>query len=111
MLNIDDRWFSGLRGEPVPGFLNLVHYARRAVIRQMWDDVEAKMRDYLDTLRDDMLFAQPFQAEGDPMMLWQVLIHVANHGTDHRAQLLFLLNEVGVKTFAQDYFYFVKGHM
>jgi uncharacterized damage-inducible protein DinB len=111
MLNIDDRWFSGLRGEPVPGFLNPVHYARRAVIRQMWDDVEAKMRDYLDTLRDDMLFAQPFQAEGDPMMLWQVLIHVANHGTDHRAQLLFLLNEVGVKTFAQDYFYFVKGHM
>ena len=26
LMNIDDRWFSGLRGEPVPGFANPVHY-------------------------------------------------------------------------------------
>jgi uncharacterized damage-inducible protein DinB len=37
-----------------------------------------------------------------------VLIHVANHGTDHRAQLLALLNQLGVKTFPQDYFFFIK---
>jgi uncharacterized damage-inducible protein DinB len=31
-----------------------------------------------------------------------VLLHVANHGTDHRAQLLRLLNDLGVRTVAQD---------
>ncbi len=40
-----------------------------------------------------------------------MLIHVANHGTDHRAQLLALLNQLGVETFPQDYFFFMIGKM
>jgi uncharacterized damage-inducible protein DinB len=112
MLNIDDRWFSGLRGEKVPGFLNPVYYHKRDRIREKWDGVEARMRVYLAELRDDMLFEPPFLAEGDQTtLLWQVLIHVANHGTDHRAQLLALLHQLGVETFPQDYFFFVIGRM
>jgi uncharacterized damage-inducible protein DinB len=61
-------------------------------------------------LRDDMLNGQPFMAlDGDPILLWQVLLHVANHGTDHRAHILVLLEELGVKTFGQDYAYFIMG--
>jgi uncharacterized damage-inducible protein DinB len=33
MLNIDDRWFSGLRGEPVPDFITYEDYTDRALIR------------------------------------------------------------------------------
>lgn len=29
MLNIDDRWFCGLRGQPIPGFLNVVPQTRQ----------------------------------------------------------------------------------
>lgn len=111
MMNIDDRWFSGLRGEDVPGFLNPVYFHKRDAIRLKWDDVEGRMRNYLESLQDDMLFQPPFQAQGDPTPLWQVLIHVANHGTDHRAQLLTLLHQLGVETFPQDYFFFVIGRM
>jgi uncharacterized damage-inducible protein DinB len=109
MLNIDERWFSGLRGVEMPGFINPVHYPKRDKIRAKWDAVEADMRAYLETLRDDMLLSQPFP--GDSTQLWQVLIHVANHGTDHRAQLLALLNQFGVQTFPQDYFFFIIGRM
>lgn len=112
MMNIDDRWFCGLRGVKVPGFLNPIHYAKRDRIRQKWDGIEATMRDYLVTLQDDALFEQPFlEADNDPTCLWQVLIHVINHGTDHRAQLLSLLNQLGVKTFPQDYFFFMTGKL
>jgi uncharacterized damage-inducible protein DinB len=31
-----------------------------------------------------------------------VLLHVANHGTDHRAQLLRALHDFGAPTFDQD---------
>ena len=111
MLNIDDRWFCGLRGEEIPGFLNVVYFHKRAIIRERWDGVEAKMRTYLDGLRDEMLSDQPFLAiDNDPIRLWQVLLHVVNHGTDHRAQLLMLLNQIGVKTFPQDYADFVDKH-
>jgi uncharacterized damage-inducible protein DinB len=110
MMNIDDRWFSGLRGEPVPGFLNPVHYAQRAKIREEWDTVEARMRDYLKDLRDDNLDSQPFMSDNDPTELWQILLHVANHGTDHRGQLLRILSELGIKTFPQDYIIYVWEH-
>jgi uncharacterized damage-inducible protein DinB len=110
MLNIEDRWFSGLRGEEVPGFLNPVHYHQREQIREIWDGVEAKMRDYLQNLHDDMLHSKPF-GEDEGMILWQVLLHVANHGTDHRAQLLALLHQLGVKTMPQDYVFYIMGKM
>jgi uncharacterized damage-inducible protein DinB len=40
-----------------------------------------------------------------------VLLHVCNHGTDHRAQLLRLLNDLGVKTTAQDYIFYVYENL
>lgn len=47
------------------------------------------MRDYRAELRDDMLFEKPFaEGEDKDLIRWQVLLQVANHGTDHRAQLL-----------------------
>ncbi len=100
LLNIDDRWFAGLRGETVPGFLNPVYFNKRPKIREMWDGVEAKMQDYLTNLTDDML-PQPYA--DIPMQVWQVLLHVVNHATDHRAQTLAMLHGMGAPTFPQDY--------
>jgi uncharacterized damage-inducible protein DinB len=70
------------------------------------------MREYLANLRDDMLFEKPFaDGEDKDLILWQVLLHVGNHGTDHRAQLLRLLNDLGVKTGPQDYIFYVYDHL
>ena len=70
------------------------------------------MRDYLAELRDDMVFEKPFpEGEDKDLILWQVLLHVANHGTDHRAQLLRLLNDLGVKTTSQDYIFYAYANV
>ena len=108
LMSADDYWFSGLRGVKRPEELNSANFPDQESIRTHWDNVEQTMRDYLATLRDDMLFEKPFTDGEDPdLMLWQALLHVTNHGTDHRAQLLRLLNDLGVKTTSQDYiFYF-----
>lgn len=112
MLNIDDRWFCGLRGLEAPGFLNPVHFPDRGVIRAKWDAVEADMRAYLTGLRDEMLLGPAFgAADSSGFRLWQVLIHVANHGTDHRGQLLRLLHDAGAPSFPQDYIFHVMGRM
>jgi uncharacterized damage-inducible protein DinB len=79
----------------------------RENIRPHWDSVEQNMRSYLADLRDDMLFDQPLEGEDKDLFLWQVLLHVVNHGTDHRAQLLRLLNDLGVETRYQDYVFYV----
>ena len=69
------------------------------------------MRAYLADLQDDMLFMQPLAGEDKDLRVWQVLLHVVNHGTDHRAQLLRLLNDLGLETTSQDYIFFVYENL
>jgi uncharacterized damage-inducible protein DinB len=111
LMSVDDAWFSGLRRVEPPKPFPPVSFDDRAIIRAYWDVVEQDMRAYLANLRDDMLFEKPFaEGEDKDLILWQVLLHVVNHGTDHRAQLLRLLNDLGVKTGPQDYIFYVYGH-
>lgn len=111
LMNVDDAWFSELRGvEPseLPANVN-----DRKIIRAHWDGIEQRMRAYLAELRDELLFDKPIKEpeEDQVLSVWQVLLHVANHGTDHRAQLLRLLNDLGVKTTSQDYIFYVYDHL
>jgi uncharacterized damage-inducible protein DinB len=113
LINVDDVWFSELRGveplEPPPS----AEFDDRKIIRAHWDNVEQRMREYLAKLQDDMLFDKPIKEpdEDKDLIVWQVLLHVVNHGTDHRAQLLRLLNDMGVKTESQDYIFYVYEHL
>ena len=113
LIGCDDGWFSELRGvepsEPFPP----ADFDDRQMIRAHWDSVEQMMRDYLAELQDDMLFDKPIKEpeEDKDLSVWQVLLHVANHGTDHRAQLLRHLNDLGVETSYQDYIFYVYEHM
>ncbi len=112
LMSADDYWFSGLRGVKRPEPLNPTDFNDRAILRTHWDTIERTMRGYLTTLRDEMLFKKPFtDGEDDDLPLWQALLHVANHGTDHRAQILRLLNDLGVETTAQDYIFYVYENL
>jgi uncharacterized damage-inducible protein DinB len=109
LMSVEEIWFSELRGvEPAEPFPSAT-VDDRANIRTHWDKVEQSVRAYLADLRDEMLFAKPIQEpeEDRNLIVWQVLLHVVNHGTDHRAQLLRLLNDLGVKTVSQDYIFYV----
>ena len=107
LMSVDDAWFSGLRGVELPERIDPNELGDRKSIRTRWDKVEQRLREYLATLRDDMLFDKPFaDGEDKDLTLWQVLLQVANHGTDHRAQLLRQLNDLGVKTKSQDYIFY-----
>ena len=109
LMSVEEIWFSELRGvEPAEPFPPATG-DDRANIRTHWDRIEQSVRAYLAELPDDRLFAKPIQEpeEDRNLIVWQVLLHVVNHGTDHRAQLLRLLNDLGVKTVSQDYIFYV----
>ena len=105
LLNIENSWFFDLRGLEAPGWVNPVHLPDRPRVRAKWDAVEAGMGAYLASLIDDDLGRDG--AEG--LRVWQVLFHVLNHGTDHRAQLLAMLAQLKAPTFSQDYPFYAKG--
>lgn len=112
LMEVDDGWFSSLIGGDFPDSFPVSDLDDRAAIRAHWDQVEQKMRAYLAELHDDMLFEKPIEEpeEDRDLILWQVLLHVANHGTDHRAQILRQLNDLGVETKWQDFIFFAYEH-
>ncbi len=113
LMSVDEVWFSELRnaapGEPFPD----AGLDDRETLRAQWDGIEKMMRAYLADLLDGMLFETPIQEpeEDKALVVWQVLLHVVNHGTDHRAQLLRCLHDMGVKTTSQDYIFYVYDHL
>ena len=110
LISCDDLWFSGLRGVEIPEDLTPENFQDRESIRAHWDNVEETMREYLTKLQDEMLFDKPLEGEDKDLIVWQVLLHVVNHGTDHRAQLLRQLNDLGVETTYQDYIFYVYAN-
>jgi len=110
LLDAEDMWFSELRGaQPLEPLPETVTADDRNAIRAHWDKVEGTIRAYLANLQDEQLFTRPIKEpeEDQILLVWQVLLHVANHATDHRAQLLRVLHDLGVDTKYQDYIFYV----
>jgi Uncharacterized protein conserved in bacteria len=111
MMNVDRVWFSELRNVELPELKDPEGKDNRMALRAAWDGVEREMRESLAGLQDETLFTRPITEEEDKALLvWQVLLHGVNHGTDHRAQLLRQLNDLGVKTGPEDYIFYAYDH-
>lgn len=110
LIEVDEVWFCGLRGAEFPPDLDPAKYASFDAIRAYWDAVEAMMRAYLDTLNPYILESTPLQNEDKDLRVWQVLLQVVNHGTDHRAQILRSLSDLGQKTTSQDYIFYAYSN-
>jgi uncharacterized damage-inducible protein DinB len=110
LIDVDEAWFCDLRSAEFLPPLDDEDMNDRAILRARWDEVEQMVRGYLAGLEDDMLTEKPLQGEDENLLLWQVLLHVVNHGTDHRAQLLRFLHDLGAETESQDYIFYVYGN-
>lgn len=97
----DGRWLRGL--QEVPGarsyHLDPADYPTRARVREVWEQISQETRDYLSSLDDEALQRVP-TGMGGPV--WHGLVHLVNHGTDHRAQILRALSDLDAPTFEQD---------
>lgn len=106
LMDVEESWFETLRAvEPGrPKFIDEENWPTREKIHAQWDVTEADIRAYLDRLTDDICH-QAFDDPRGQAQKWQVMIHVLNHGTDHRAQILAMLYQMGATTFEQDIMY------
>jgi uncharacterized damage-inducible protein DinB len=98
---VDTRWFRGLRGDPNARHFDVdpADYATRTAVHTFFQEAATAAKTYVAGLNEAMLEAVP---AGIGMPQWQVLLHVANHGTDHRAEILRTLHDLGAPTFPQD---------
>ncbi len=78
---------------------------------ERWGKEEALMRDYLDSIDDAALasIVRYTNEEGAmrERLLWHCLYHVANHGTQHRAEAAALLTDLGQSPGDVDFTFFL----
>lgn len=107
IMNWDEQWLARLQEVEPPPRLAFDQFPDRAAIRAYWDQIEARMRAYLAALTEAGFAASvtvKTRTWGESVIpVWQILLHVVNHATDHRAQTLRLLDQLGAPTFEQDF--------
>ncbi len=97
----DRRWLMALHEHPDAREYSLdpADFPDRTSTHSLWISTTQDVTNYIALLSDDELDRVPYGMKGP---VWQVLIHLVNHGTDHRAQILRILHDFGAPTFDQD---------
>jgi uncharacterized damage-inducible protein DinB len=107
LVSVDDGWTCDIT-ELAP----LIDDPKELALEALMDftlEIEKRVFSFLSEQSNDDFFQKPISdGEDKDLYLWQILFHIVNHGTDHRAQLHRLLHDQGVKTESQDYVFHAR---
>jgi uncharacterized damage-inducible protein DinB len=99
MLSAEWGWLERCGGTPRGAALNAQDCPTVALLFDRWKYVEARVREFLSTLKDDDLGCVVEFAIGggskQSMALGQLMHHAAIHGVHHRGQIALLLRALG----------------
>jgi uncharacterized damage-inducible protein DinB len=111
LINVDTRWMGRIReDDPLPDYVPYEAYTSPRQTFERWLTVEQDVISTVATIDIEKIVEIRFSSGlyADKLFtvtVEQVLLHVVNHGTDHRAQVLPILHRLGAPTFEQDYMY------
>jgi len=81
-------------------------------LEEKWSEVQKRWEDWADSLSDADLerVVSYTSTEGKPFQtpLWQILLHVVNHATLHRGQVMAMLRQLGVPPPATDLIFYYR---
>ncbi|KAA3658929.1 MAG: hypothetical protein DWQ04_23660 [Chloroflexi bacterium] len=105
-------WLEGrVPAKDDPAFLNQESYPDRIMIREKWDKLEGDLNAFVESLTDEKLAEAMTVPMGDDVEFdtnWgEILLTTVNHGTNHRAQTLSVINELGGETVEQGLFFYL----
>ncbi len=78
--------------------LEAADFPDAASVRARWERIEAQTQRFVESLQDgDMARVYAFDVPNGPQVrldLWKMMLHVANHGTQHRSEAAAMLTAV-----------------
>lgn len=70
-----------------------------ASLRARWDEEEKQQKEFVDGLTEQRLQAEfdYISTEGNPhrRVVWEAMLHLVNHGTQHRSEAAAILTDMG----------------
>ena len=108
MLDTEQGWRENLRagGSNATPELDPASFPNAATLAAAWQADEREMRLWLATLDDDAVNATTYIPQ---LKLWQCLVHVVNHGTQHRSEAAMILTHFGQSPGDLDFTFYFKG--
>jgi len=100
LTSTDRRWLAGLKNLEDVGHLKFEDYTTCAQAQEIFENVMKDLSEYSSALTEADLNT-PNDKVAEPR--WQILLHLVNHGTDHRSTVLQRLHEFGAPNFDQDF--------
>jgi uncharacterized damage-inducible protein DinB len=117
LINVQRRWLSWWDGSLPPDVaynlrLDPADYPDLAAVRALWEALDRQARAFVERLGDDEAARDyahelPNGAEWR-MALWQMMLHVANHGTQHRSEVAAMLTDAGRSPGDLDLLFFLQ---
>jgi uncharacterized damage-inducible protein DinB len=107
-------WLERWHGRIPIGLPSPADFPDFETVRRRFAEIDRNLVDYAASLNpDDIQRVIEFKTlAGVPISqpLWQMLQHVANHGTYHRGQVTTMLRQLGAKAASTDLIYFYREH-
>ncbi|MCI0714387.1 MAG: DinB family protein [Chloroflexi bacterium] len=107
LVDDDASWIAFLERKDRLPLLQPEDFPTRAAVRIEYNAGEAHILNFINqideaALQQEYIWHPPPAPGPQRVTAWQVLVHIVNHGTDHRAQILRALYDLGAPTFDQD---------
>ena len=109
-------WIWRLRcqeGISPPDLLSEADFPTLEALRERWRNEEKSLRSYLESLTDDDLSQsvgyRNTKGTTYETILWQILVHVVNHGTQFRSEAAVYLTEQGHSPGDLDLLIYLRG--
>lgn len=111
LMDVDHRWIARASQTEPDLHINAEDFPTRALVHAKWQTIEQETLRYINTLtNDDLLHPISFPMSNPSGMhirpRWEILMHMVNHGTEHRVLVLQLLHHFKAPTFYQDFMLF-----
>lgn len=99
LVSAESRWFQSWHSiSPLMNPLTVDELPTIDAIRARWEPLFEQRRAFIESLTPQKLDAnitRKIAGKDTGLPLWQALIHVANHGTEHRSEIAAMLTDAG----------------
>lgn len=110
MLAADRVWLSRWQGESPDRLLSAGDLPTLDAVAEAWAPLREEFRAFLQAIDDPDRVVSYRTTRGIPQqdVLWQMIVHVFNHHTEHRAQVALVLAQNGIDVGSLDFITFVR---
>ena len=92
------RWYQSWIGTPMDERLTVNDLPTIEAVCARWEKLYVERRAFIESLTPERLeqpLVRKLQGKDQSITLWKALVHVANHGTQHRSEIALMLTDLG----------------